>query len=208
MYKILILPLLTFSIFTTSAQTVSTDVEKITSNFKADDVFYQDGGPDTLIYRDSVYYFNKSPIQQFAGYTKLFSDEETALLIKPGSKGYRLRWVIKDNKLYIDNITLVSEGYKYIKNEEGKVIGRTTEPFYLSKEEIKSRLEKFLGAKFDKNNNLLPVNWVKGEFLVKNLNLRDYNSTLVEKQRGTELKRVKFIFDNGGILKSKTEFKL
>nr|WP_068890601.1 hypothetical protein [Pedobacter panaciterrae] len=104
-HKILILALFIFSDFTVSAQAVITDVEKINAGFKADDPFYQDSGPDTLIYKGSVYYFNKSPIQRFPGYTKIFSDEETALFINPGSKGYLLRWVIKNDKLYIDNIT-------------------------------------------------------------------------------------------------------
>nr|WP_068890600.1 hypothetical protein [Pedobacter panaciterrae] len=89
----------------------------------------------------------------------------------------------------------------------GKSLVGKLDSAYLSKKEIKSRLEKFIGAKFDEDN-LLPVNWIEGEFLVMNLNVTDFKPALKEKQRGMELKRFKFLFEKGGNLKSKQEFEL
>lgn len=112
---------------------------------------YHDQFCDTLSVDSKMIFFKKSPITNLKGYTKVFNSEEIYVIkypFTPGGKGYFINWVIKNNRLYIQHITLQENRGKFKRTEDGKIIEIKYNK--LKESEIKRRIEQFTGEKFNK----------------------------------------------------------
>ncbi|MDR3258170.1 MAG: hypothetical protein LBT51_00960 [Fusobacteriaceae bacterium] len=145
------------------------DTIKISRNY------YIDAEPDTLIFKGEIYFFRQTPLSLKKKYTDVFHRGEVVIDIleypgynRVGVKGYTLTWIIKNDSLFIKNISpeylyvdVIKEDGSIEKNEDGSF---KTEPIYgyLHTDTIISRVEKFTGSKF--KNGLLYMDWVTGDF--------------------------------------------
>ncbi|MDR3258171.1 MAG: hypothetical protein LBT51_00965, partial [Fusobacteriaceae bacterium] len=140
---------------------------------------YIDAEPDTLIFKGEIYFFRQTPLSLKKKYTDVFHRGEVVIdiqgfgagfgiLSRVGVKGYTLTWIIKNDSLFIKNISpeylyvdVIGENGSIEKNEDGSF---KTEPIYgyLHSDTIISRVEKFTGSKF--RNGLLYMDWVTGDF--------------------------------------------
>lgn len=105
-------------------------------------------------------FFRRTPIHYLKGYTNIFKSDEAALINKFGEKGYQITWLIKNGQLYISRIKLINGFIKFEKNDKGEVVEKLALKT-LTDAEIKDRIEKFTGVKFNKDG-LLEANWVDG----------------------------------------------
>ena len=142
---------------------------------------YADGEPDSLyVLRDSKYvskskngiignllFFRRSPLSMKSGWTNIFSDEEADFSIilrswpptnDDGIKGYILIWLLRNDSLFIKDITLQTARYS---PKEKKALPRDT---------IITRLENFTKCKF--KDGLMFVDWISGDFGVITRNPR------------------------------------
>jgi hypothetical protein len=75
-----------------------TNLEKETEeSFQRLGVNYHDAICDSIMIDSKNYFFQKSPITHFKGYTRVFTTQEVIIPIVPflpGSKGYSITWII------------------------------------------------------------------------------------------------------------------
>lgn len=160
MKKFIIL-LIIFSTTNISAQNITESTETLYEEIFHNNNRLTDEPCDTLIIENGdIYYFARSPIQQFKGYTALFKHNKEVMVyfvpISLGAKGYRLTWIIKNKKLYISNISWVRHEY-HERTKKGEFKLRKGK--FVSYKKVKKRLEKLTGKKFDKEG-LLWADWV------------------------------------------------
>jgi hypothetical protein len=120
--------------------------------------------PDTLLYKKKIYLFRHTPLFLKSRYTDVFSDEVvsiggTPVLPMKGAKGYTLRWIIRNDSLFIQNIFPRYFG-KYVVDDDGST--KIVYDNVMCGDTVKSKIEHFVGNKF--KNNLLHVDWVTGDF--------------------------------------------
>ncbi len=176
------------------------NLEKETEKlFQKEGFNYQDADCDKLLIDSKSYFFKKSPITYFKGYTRVFDEQEVLVVMipfLPGNKGYNITWVLKKERLYIQNISLIENNGKFERTSKGEIIEKPYKK--LKKEEIKKRIEKFTNSKFNKEG-LLPAKWVNGEFgliTIKLDNSKKYNNSYGEYLEKNQ-KHYKMIFKKG-----------
>lgn len=155
---------------------------------------------DSLIVGKKVFYFKNSPVDYLEGYLNILYDKEATILPEIDT-GYRLLWIIDNNKLYIKNIS-----------------SYWADPPVMNKNTKLEKLEKFLGRKFEKNR--IFADFVTGKFILykyplslrkldkKGLNKRYRNNQ--EMSKGEDIYRKNLIgkqkiyiveFENGILVK-------
>ncbi len=129
---------------------------------------YADNRCDMIVIDKKIFFIKQTPISHFKGYTNLFNDYNVIKLAGfkgIGDKGYSIKWVVKNNLLFIKDIELslpVSSSNPHI-----KIISDVSDA------EIKKRIEEFTGEKFNKEG-LLPATWVNEELGVLSIHPKDY----------------------------------
>jgi hypothetical protein len=83
----------------------------------------------------------------FDGYAELFKDNENMILWM-GSKGYTCNWVVKDGRIYLEEIL-----FQYAEGTPPSI------------KEGQEKIEELTGEKFN-SDGLLPANWISGAFNV------------------------------------------
>lgn len=160
MKQIIFFIILFFSIGV-SAQNLTEDTEAYYEKILSNNDNLTDEPCDTLLSEKSeIYFLRRSPIQSFKRYTALFKDSKEVLVYmlpsSLGFKGYNLTWKIKNNKLYLYDISWKRyDIYKEKKNGEFKMIKGKE----VSYKKAKKRLEKLTGRKFNKEGLLL-ADWI------------------------------------------------
>lgn len=130
------------------------DVELMTRNrIYAGNGSTMDREQDTLLLENGTkLVLKQTPLIFFDGYSKLFSDYDVIVFMEVGQKGYTCTWVLKDEKLFLKEISF--------NNTVGAVESAIRLP---SNEVMKERLEALTGEKIN-SDELLPANWMSGNF--------------------------------------------
>jgi hypothetical protein len=160
-----------------SGQGIWTNVTERENNYDSIKIYtkyYVDAHPDTLFYKEEMYFFRQTPLSLKEKYSGIFSDREeiiTYILVPRftivGDKGYRLTWIIRNDSLFIKNIypdyfyTYDVKDGKMQFNEDGSLKVKSLWG-YIPADTIRLRMEKFTGNKF--KNHLLHVDWITGDF--------------------------------------------
>jgi len=117
---------------------------------------------DTLSIDNKDIILEESPMLYFGDYRELFNSRTEVFIAITGlgnEKGYSVNFIVKDSVLYLRRVTPKgTDVVLYRKND--------TTGFYMKKvsqEEIKVRVEKMTGRKFDKNG-LLKADWINGPY--------------------------------------------
>jgi len=119
---------------------------------------------DTATIDNKDVLLENSPMLFFPDYNKLFNySTEVVILITGGGreKGYSVNFIVKDSILYLKRVT--PKGTDFVGFNADKKDTTRVYAIKVSKEEIKARVEKMTGRKFDENG-LLQADWVSGEF--------------------------------------------
>ena len=133
---------------------------------------YVDGDADTLFVSHTrnmvgdgkIYFFRRSPLSMMPGWTNIFTDDEVDFSIfqmflqdinNNGKKGYTLTWVLKNDSLFIKDITQRLTNIGIAKS--GNPLGKEE----LRHDTIIHRLENFTERKFV--NGLMFADWISGE---------------------------------------------
>lgn len=132
---------------------------------------------DSLFIGNNNYFFCKTPLSCFRGWSLMFSDEECPPLYMTSAWGaftmrhciryYNVSWEIKDSELYLKRINNHVKN-DYWESEDPETRNDVSEWKYVTDKEFNQRFESLTERKFDSQGRI-KADWMTGEYILTNL---------------------------------------